>query len=96
MAMEAFRLQATHGHGVIEAKSEAKQLFHGTLKVEQVYEEYSRSAWVSLDGVQSIDDPVIGSQITSSDPTTMPLCQAGHIEYSFTTQESKYLTTENT
>jgi hypothetical protein len=46
---------------VIEAKSlgEAKQLFHGTLKVEQEYEEYSTSAWVSLDDVQFIGDPVL-------------------------------------
>ena len=50
---------------VIEAKSfeEAKQLFHGTLKQEQEYEEYSSSAWVNLDDVQIIDDPVVGSQI---------------------------------
>jgi hypothetical protein len=66
------------------------------LKVEQEYEEYSSSAWVNLDDVQFIDDPVVGSQITSSDPSNMPLRQAGHIEYSFTTQETKYLTTENT
>jgi hypothetical protein len=70
------------------------------MKVEQEYEEYSSYAWVNLDDVQFIDDPVIGSQITSSDPTTIPLRrwlrQAGHIEYSFTTQETKYLTTENT
>ncbi len=83
---------------VIEAKSleEAKQLFHDTLKVEQDYEEYSSSAWVNLDNVQFIDDPFVGSQITSSNPSTMPLRQAGHIEYSFTTEETKYLTTENT
>ena len=68
---------------VIEAKSleEAKQLFHGTLKQEQEYEEYSSSAWVNLDDVQFIDDPVVGSQIKSSDPSTMPLRQVGSIEY---------------
>ncbi len=26
----------------------------------------------------------------------MPLCQAGHLEYNFTKQETKFLTTENT
>ena len=83
---------------VIEANSleEAKKLFYGTLQVEQAFEEYSSSAWVNLDDVQFIDEPVVGSQITSSDPSTMPLRQAGYIEYSFTEQETKYLTTENT
>ena len=66
------------------------------MKVEQEYEEYSSAAWVNLDSVQFIDDPVVGSQIKSSDPSTMPLRQAGHIEYSFTEQETKFLTTENT
>ena len=68
---------------VIEAKSfeEAKQLFHDTLKIEQEYEEYSSSAWVNLDDVQFIDDPVVGSQIKSSDPSTMPLRQVGSMEY---------------
>ena len=66
------------------------------MKVEQDYEEYSSSAWVNLDNVQFIDGPVVGSQITSSDPSTMPLRQAGVLEYSFTTQETKYSTTENT
>ena len=83
---------------VIEATSiaDAQKLFFDTLKVEQEYEEYSSAAWVNLDSVQFIDDPVVGSQIKSSDPSTMPLRQAGHIEYSFTEQETKFLTTENT
>jgi 1,2-phenylacetyl-CoA epoxidase PaaB subunit len=83
---------------VIEAKSleEAKQLFYGTLKVEQEYEEYSSAAWVNLYDVQFIDDPVVGSQITSTNPSTMPLRQSGVLEYNFTTQETKYLKTENT
>jgi hypothetical protein len=54
------------------------------------------SAWVNLDDVQFIDEPIVGSQIKSSDPSTMPLRQAGHIEYNFTTQETKYLTTDDT
>jgi hypothetical protein len=66
------------------------------LKVEQEFEEYSSSAWVNLDNVHFINDPVVGSQIQSSNPANMPLRQAGCIEYSFTTQETKYLTTENT
>jgi hypothetical protein len=80
---------------LINSLEEAKKLFYGTLQVEQAFEEYSSSAWVNLDDVQFIDEPV-GSQITSSDPSTMPLRQAGYIEYSFTEQETKYLTTENT
>jgi hypothetical protein len=66
------------------------------LNQQQEYEEYSSSAWGNLDDIKFIDDPVVGSQIKSSDPSTMPLRQAGHIESSFTTQETKYLTTENT
>jgi len=83
---------------VIEATSlkEAQELFYNILKQEQEYEEYSSSAWVNLENVQFIDEPVVGSQITSSDPSSMPLRQAGYIEYSFTEQETKYLTTENT
>ena len=48
---------------VIEATSleEAQKLFYNTLKVEQEYEEYSSSAWVNLDDVQFIGDPVVGS-----------------------------------
>ena len=60
------------------------------------YEEYSSLAGVNVDNVQFIDDPVVGSQITSSNPSTMPLRQAGHLEYNFTKQETKFLTTENT
>jgi hypothetical protein len=60
------------------------------------YEEYSSLAGVNVDNVQFIDDPVVGSQITSSNPFTMPLRQAGHLEYNFTKQETKFLTTENT
>ncbi len=66
------------------------------MKVEKAFEEYSSSGWVNLDDVQFIDEPVVGSQIKSSDPSIMPLRQAVYIEYSFTEQETKYLTTENT
>ena len=66
------------------------------MKVEQEYEEYSSAAWVNLDDVQFIDDPVVGSQIASTNPSTMPLRQSGVLEYNFTTQETKYLKTENT
>ena len=60
------------------------------------YEEYSSLAGVNVDSIQFIDDPVVGSQITSSNPSTMPLRQAGHLEYNFTKQETKFLITENT
>ena len=83
---------------VVEATSlqEAQKLFYDILKVEQEYEEYSSSAWVNLDNVQFIDGPVVGSQITSSNPANMPLRQAGYIQYNFTEQETKYLLNENT
>ena len=50
---------------VIEAKSleEAKQLFHGTLKVEQEFEEYSSSAWVNLDDVQLLMIPLLDHKL---------------------------------
>ena len=60
------------------------------------YEEYSSLAGVNVDNVQFIDDPVVGSQITSSNPSTMPLRQTGHLEYNFTKQETNFLTTKNT
>ena len=56
---------------VIEATSleEAQKLFYDTLK------EYSSSACENLDNVQFINDPVVGSQIQSSDPANMALRQ---------------------
>ena len=66
---------------VIEASSlqEARQIFHEVLMNDHSYEEYSSAAsatsaaLVNLNDVQFIDDPVVGSQITSSDPVNMPL-----------------------
>ena len=55
------------------------------------YEEYSAAARVLLENVHFIDDPVEESQITSSDPAITPLPQAGHLQYNFTEQETKYL-----
>ena len=83
---------------VIEAtsKEEAQKIFYNEIKLDMEYEEYSSLAGVNVDNVQFIDDPVVGSQITSSNPSTMPLRQAGHLEYNFTKQETKFLTTENT
>ncbi len=80
--MEASSLHAEH------------QLIGNTIGFEQTQIEYSGSARISIDSIQFINDPVVGSQ--SSDPAYMPLRQAGCIEYSFTQQETKYLTTENT
>ena len=53
---------------VVEAtsKEEAQMLFLDQIKMEQEYEEYSAAARVNVDDVQFIDDPVVGSQITSS------------------------------
>ena len=83
---------------VVEAtsKEEAQMLFLDQIKMEQEFEEYSAAARVNVDDVQFIDDPVVGSQITSSNPANMPLRQAGCLEYNFTEQETKYLLNENT
>ena len=83
---------------VVEASSlqEAQKSFYDSLTNDHSYEEYSSSALVNLDNVQFIDGPVVGSQITSSNPANMPLRQAGYIQYNFTEQETKYLLNENT
>jgi hypothetical protein len=56
---------------VIEATSleDAQKLFYDTLK------EYNSSEWENLDNIQFISDPVVGSQIQSSDPANMALRQ---------------------
>jgi hypothetical protein len=66
-----------------------------TIDVEQVQEEYSGSATITIDNIQFIDEPVVSSQTTSSNPSDMPLRQSGCVEYNFTEQETKFLTTEN-
>ena len=83
---------------VIEASSleEAKKIFYDIIQQEQEAEEYSNSAWIKLADVQFIDDPIIESNITTSDSRNMPLRQATYLEYSFTEEEKKYLLHENT
>ena len=84
---------------MIEASSleEAQQIMKETIKKDQTYEEYSGAALVNIDDVQFIDDePIVESNIKSSDIKHMPLRQVGHIEYNFTEQETKYLTKDNT
>ncbi len=83
---------------IIEASSleEAKREFYATIQQEQEYGEYSSSAIIQLDNVQFIDDPVVDSQITPSDIQHMPLRQAVHLNYNFTTEEKKYLSDKNT
>ena len=83
---------------VIEASSreEAQKIFNEAIVNDMTYEEYSAAARVLLENVHFIDDPVEESQITSSDPASMPLRQAGHLQYNFTEQETKYLLNENT
>jgi hypothetical protein len=82
----------------VEASSlqEAHQLMGDTIGFEQTQEEYSSHAIIHIDSIQFIDDPIIESQITSSDVRNMPLRQSGYLEYNFTTQETKYLNHENT
>ncbi len=53
-------------------------------------------ARVQLENVQYIDDPVVESQITSSKPASMPLRQAGYLQYIFTEQETNDLSNDNT
>ena len=84
---------------IVEASSleEAKDIYSNLINEEQTFEEYSSNALVDVDKVDFIDDnPVVSSQIQSSNPRNMPLRQASYIEYNFTTQETKYLTSENT
>ena len=83
---------------VVEATSrkEAEKMLNETIDIEQVYEEYSGSARTVIDSVHFIDDPVVDSQITSSDTRHMPLRQFTHLDYDFTTEEKKYLSTKNT
>ena len=71
---------------VVEASSlqEAQNLFRGEIDMEQAFEEYSGAAFVNVDNVQFIDGPVVGSQITASNPAHMPLRQIGYLEYNFT------------
>ena len=76
--------------------SEQYRASNQTIDHEQIYEEYSGSARTVIDSVHYIDDPVVGSQITSSDTRHMPLRQFTHLDYDFTTEEKKYLSTENT
>ena len=83
---------------IIEATSlgEAQKIFNDQIEIEHSYEEYSNSARVNIDSVNFIDDPIQGSQITSSDTRNMPLRQFSHLDYSFTKEEKKYLSVENT
>ena len=68
---------------VIEASSreEAQKIFNEALVNDHTYEEYSAAARVQLENVQFVDDPIVESQITSSNPANMPLRQAGYLKY---------------
>ncbi len=79
----------------VEASSlqEAHQMLNDEIKLDMEYEQYNA---VTVDNIQFIDDPVVSSQITSSNPSNMPLRQSGCVEYNFTKQETKFVTTENT
>ena len=68
-----------------------KKIFNEAIINDMTYEEYSAAARVLLENVHFIDDPVEESQIASSNPANMPLRQAGHLQYNFTEQETKYL-----
>jgi hypothetical protein len=87
-----------HDSRIIEARSleEAKKLYREILEREHYYEEYSNSAHVNLDDIQFIDDPIEEDNIKVSDPKNIPLRQFTHLDYDFTTEEKKYLSTENT
>ena len=66
------------------------------LEREHVYEEYSSAATVNLDDIEFIDDPVVEDEMKTRDTKHMPLRQSSTIDYNFTVQETKYLSTENT
>ena len=78
------------------SKEEAYKIMYDSVMTDMTYEEQSSRARISIDSIQFIDDPIEESQITLSDPKNMPLRQAGHLEYNFTIQETKYLLNENT
>ena len=71
-------------------------MYREILEREHYYEEYSNSAHVNLDDIQFIDDPIEEDNIKVSDPKNIPLRQFTHLDYDFTTEEKKYLSTENT
>ena len=58
---------------VLEATSrqEATQIFNEALEIDMTYEEQSSRARISIDSIQFIDDPIVESQITSSDPANI-------------------------
>ena len=78
------------------SREEAHKIMYGNVMTDMTYEEQSSRARISIDSIQFIDDPIVESQITSSDPKNMPLRQTGVLEYNFTIQETKYLLNENT
>jgi hypothetical protein len=58
------------------------------LNNDHTYEEYSAAARVQLENVQFIDDPILESQITSSNPENMLLCKAGCLQYNLPNKKS--------
>jgi hypothetical protein len=83
---------------VVVAKSlkEAQRILREQIDHENHYEEYSTAARINVDGVDFIDDNVEQGNIMSRDARDMPMRQCNTIDYNFTKQEKKYLSTENT
>jgi hypothetical protein len=66
------------------------------LEREHYYEKYSSAATVNLDDIEFIDDPVVEDEMKTRDTKHMPLRQSSTIDYNFTVQETKYLSSVNT
>ena len=84
---------------VVVAKSlkEAQRLLHEEIEREHTWEEYSNAARINVEGVDFMDNDVVEEgNITSRNTSDMPMRQCNTIDYNFTKQEKKYLTTENT
>ena len=84
---------------VVVAKTlkEARRLLNEEIEREHTWEEYSNAARINVEGVDFIDDDVVEEgNITSRNTSDMPMRQCNTIDYNFTEQEKKYLTTENT
>ena len=101
---EADHTRQMHGHDnlidsrVVEARTldQAKAIMREQLEREHFYEEYSSSATITIDDIEFVDNTVVEDEMNTRDTKLMPLRQSSTIDYNFTIQETKYLSTENT
>ena len=82
---------------VAKSRKEAQRLLNEQIQREHEWEEYSSAARINVESVEVIDDDVVEEgNITSRDARDMPMRECNTVDYNFTTQETKYLSTENT